>query len=105
MDQTRIHPRNYDTVYDIFADLKMYDLTEEEDTKAAAKQRGIKTVEEIIAKPKKLAELAKTDFVGDIIKKLDKPGLSDLVRQVLDDLMQPFLDFREREDICRNPEN
>ena len=25
IDQTRIHPRNYDTVYDIFADLKEYD--------------------------------------------------------------------------------
>jgi transcriptional accessory protein Tex/SPT6 len=84
LDQTRIHPSNYDSVYAIVTDV----LGENPDA-------GKRIVNDLIADPEKLSTLAKSDVIREQIKKNDQTGLSELVGQIIEDLMRPFMDFRE----------
>lgn len=58
MDQTRIHPGNYETVYKLVADLLS-------DSSEGAPDKGKKLVNDLIADPEKLAALAKGDQIQE----------------------------------------
>ena len=64
MDQTRIHPSNYESVYAIVTDV----LGENPDV-------GKRIVNDLIADPEKLSTLAKSDVIREQIKKNDQTGL------------------------------
>jgi transcription elongation factor SPT6 len=97
LDQTRIHPRNYESVYQLVTDV-LGDGSE-------GPEKGKKIVNELIADPEKLNELAKGEEIRQEIKKIDQAGLSELVGQMIEDLMRPFMDFREQHDIVRGPDD
>jgi transcriptional accessory protein Tex/SPT6 len=63
LDQTRIHPRNYESVYQLVTDV-LGDGSE-------GPEKGKKIVNELIADPEKLTALAKGEEIRQEIKKID----------------------------------
>jgi len=62
----------------------------------SARERGKKIIDENIA------NVTKLDLIREQIKRIDQPGLRGLVDQTLGDLMLPFGDFRDKEDVDRS---
>jgi transcriptional accessory protein Tex/SPT6 len=97
LDQTRIHLRNYDHVYKLVTDC----LFENQPDVEQYKQQ--QAVNEIIKNPEKLKEFAMGEY-KDQIKAVDKAGIGFIFDQIIDDLMHPFMDFREDKQILRTPD-
>ena len=96
LDQTRIHYRNYDSVYKIATDC-VYDANSGEVDKLKQHQAVI----EVIKNPKKLQELAHTEY-KEQLRKLDNVGMTYIYDQIVKELMHPFKDPRESKEVIRH---
>ena len=96
LDQTRIHLRNYDHVYKLVTDC-LY-----ENQPDIEKYKQLQAVNQIIKNPEKLKEFAMGEYKENI-KKVDKLGIGYIFDQIIEDLMHPFMDFREDKTIVRTP--
>ena len=96
LDQTRIHLRNYDHVYKLVTDC-LY-----ENQPDIEKYKQLQAVNQIIKNPEKLKEFAMGEYKENI-KKVDKQGIGYIFDQIIEDLMHPFMDFREDKTIVRTP--
>ena len=96
LDETRVHPQHYDTVYNLVADCLPCDPDQPQLAALSARERGKKIIDENIA------NVTKLDLIREQIKRIDQPGLRGLVDQTLGDLMLPFGDFRDKEDVDRS---
>lgn len=65
LDETRVHPQHYDTVYSLVADCLPCDAGQPELAALSARERGKKIIDEIIANVTKLASLKEGDAIRE----------------------------------------
>jgi transcriptional accessory protein Tex/SPT6 len=96
LDQTRVHLRNYDTAGRIAVDC-IYGHTED-----VQGPKLMQALSQIIRNPEKLREMLMGDY-KEILKSRGGEQMAYIFDQVIDDLLHPFMDFREDKTIVRTP--